>query len=434
MFESTNKRSPAVGLKEAVMSGLAPDGGLYMPTEFPSLPNGFFSSSDGIAFTDVALEVATLLFKDDLPAGKLREIVYDAFDFDVPLRKLDESFYALELFHGPTCAFKDFGARFLARLLGHFAEESREGLTILVATSGDTGSAVANGFLGITGIKVIILYPSGRVSALQEKQLTGMGGNVTALEVGGSFDDCQRMVKEAFLDSELKRTMTLSSANSINVGRLLPQSFYYAYACVQLQAGGKPIVISVPCGNFGNLVAGLIAKRMGAPVARFVAATNRNDVVPQYFRTGEFIPRASMATISNAMDVGNPSNFARMLALYDHDVGKIRSDIHAASYTDKDTKKAILEVFTRYGYIMDPHGAVAYLGLRDFQEKNQGYEGVFLETADPAKFSEIIEPVIGKSVPIPVQLKTYLERTKQATSISNEFSALKAFLLARENI
>lgn len=428
-FYSTRQNSPLVGLQEAVMSGLAPDGGLYMPIKIPHLPDDFFKHADTMSFQDIAFEVSKKFFMPDVPRDTLMAIIHEAFNFDVLLVELDKQLYVLELFHGPTCSFKDFAARFMARLFGFFAEKSQQEITILVATSGDTGSAVAHGFLNVKGIKVIILYPSGKVSSLQEKQLTGMGGNVTALEVQGVFDDCQKLVKQAFLDKELKEKITLASANSINISRLLPQTFYYLYLGAQLNKKSKPIVISVPSGNFGNLTAGIIAKRMGTPISKFVASTNSNDIVPKYLQTGYFKPKPSVSTISNAMDVGNPSNFSRMLELYDNDVKKMRNDIYGTSFSDEKTKEAILSVFERYNYIMDPHGAVACLGLFEFMKSSPEFLGVFLETAHPAKFSDQVEKTIGESVPMPDRLKTYINRKKQAILLKNTFPELKNFLL-----
>lgn len=428
-FCSTQKNSPLVGLQEAIMNGLAPDGALYMPTEIPCLPDDFFEQADTMSFQEIALEASKYFFLSDVPQDTLMTIIREAFDFDIPVVELNKHLYVLELFHGPTCAFKDFAARFMARLFNFFAEKLQQEITILVATSGDTGSAVAHGFLNIKGIKVIILYPSGRVSSLQEKQLTGMGGNVTALEVQGTFDDCQKLVKQTFLDKELREKVALASANSINIARLLPQSFYYLYLGAQLHKKDASIVVSVPSGNFGNLTGGIIAKRMGAPISRFVASTNCNNVVPQYLQTGEFKPKPTISTISNAMDVGSPSNFSRMLALYDNDVEKMRNDIYGASFSDDETRRAISSIFERYNYIMDPHGAVAYLGLFNFMKSFPGYVGVFLETAHPAKFSEEVERAVGMSVPMPDRIKAYTDRKKQAVLLKNSFPELKNYLL-----
>lgn len=418
MFYSTNNKSPIVGLKKALLNGLAPDGGLYMPTEIQKLQENFFQRAKNFSLSEIAFEVGKNFFVPDVPINVWETIAHDALNFKIPLVEIDDDLYVLELFHGPTCAFKDVAARVMARLFGYFAKQFDKEMIVLVATSGDTGSAVAHGFFNVPGIRVVILYPNGKVSTLQEKQLTGMGGNVNALEVEGTFDDCQKMVKQAFLDEDLKQ-LTLISANSINIGRLLPQTIYYVYLCAQLSQNRKPIIISVPSGNFGNLTAGIIAKRMGAPIAQFVAATNKNDTVPIYLQTGRFVPKPSISTISNAMDVGNPSNFVRMLELFDHDVEKMRQEIVGISFTDKQTKNAIAEVFHQYNYLMDPHGAVAYLGLLNASTSNQSR--IFLETAHPAKFSDKIEP--------PEQLKKYLGRKKQARPISNVFSDLKECLL-----
>lgn len=428
-FYSTNKKSPAVDLEEAVMNGLAPDGGLYMPEAILKLTDDFFNRACLLSFQDVAFEVGKNFFKSVIPENTLQSIVQESFNFDVPIVKLDKHLYVLELFHGPTCAFKDFAARFMARLFSFFSERSQKEIIILVATSGDTGSAVAHGFLNVDGVRVIILYPSGKVSPLQEKQLTGMGGNITALEVRGTFDDCQQLVKQAFLDRELRERINLASANSINIARLLPQSFYYVYLYAQLNHKNLPIVVSVPSGNFGNLTAGIIAKKMGAPISRFVASTNSNDVVLKYLETGDFQPKPSVSTISNAMDVGNPSNFARMIELYANDVEKMRKDVYGASFSDVATRDAISNVFNKYHYIMDPHGAVAYLGLQDFMNKFEGYLGVFLETAHPGKFFEEVEKVVNKPITMPDRLKSYLTREKRATLLNNDFQELKSFLL-----
>ncbi len=427
-FYSTQRKSPIVGLYEAVMNGLAPDGGLYMPFSIPRLPNDFFKQTDSMSFQDIALEVGKNFFAPDVPHNTLMKIINESFNFDVPLVKLDAQLYVFELFHGPTCAFKDFAARFMARLFGFFSEKSQQEITILVATSGDTGSAVAHGFLNVNGVKVIILYPSGKVSSLQEKQLTGMGGNITALEVQGTFDDCQQLVKRAFLDRELKEKMTLASANSINIARLLPQSFYYVYLCAKLNEQKNPLVVSVPSGNFGNLTAGIIAKKMGAPITKFVAATNSNNVVPLYLQTGDFKPKLSVSTISNAMDVGNPSNFSRMLELYDNNIVKMKDDIYGASFSDAETKEAISNVFKKYKYSIDPHGAIAYCGLIDFMKNFKEGVGVFLETAHPAKFFEEVEKIVGVSVPIPERLKGYIGREKRAILLRNNFNEFKSFL------
>ncbi|MFA6427856.1 MAG: threonine synthase [Candidatus Magasanikbacteria bacterium] len=429
-FYSTQQNSPIVGLQEAVMNGLAPDGGLYMPIHIPQLSSNFFKAARTLSFQDIAFEVGKHFFMPDIGEEMLQSIIKDAYNFEIPLVALNERLYVMELFHGPTGAFKDFAARFMARLFGFFVEKSGRKVTILVATSGDTGSAVAHGFLNINNINVVILYPSGKVSPLQEKQLTGMGGNIKALEVKGTFDDCQKLVKQAFLDMELKEKTTLASANSINIARLLPQSFYYVYLSILLNTGGRPIVVSVPSGNFGNLTAGIIAKRMGVPIDKFVASTNVNDVIPCYLQTGKFEPKPSIATISNAMDVGNPSNFVRMLELYDHDVKKMKSDVFGANFSDQEVREAISNVYEQFSYIMDPHGAVAYLGLIRYMSKNPECQGVFLETAHPAKFLDEVEKSIHEPVAIPKQLKKYLKCKKEAVLIENTFDDLENVLLS----
>ena len=418
---STNHQSPTVSLREAVMNGLAPDGGLYMPEELKRLPEEFFKKLESLSFQEIAFEVAWSLMKEEMAEKDLKTIVDEAISFDAPLVPLSDTLSVLELFHGPTLAFKDFGARFMARLMAHFLKDSKKELTILVATSGDTGSAVASGFFGIPGVRVILLYPSGKVSEIQEKQLTTMGGNVTALEVKGVFDDCQRMVKEAFLDKELKSKLSLSSANSINIGRLIPQSFYYFYAYAQARLRTtRELIFSVPSGNFGNLTAGLIAKRMGLPVTRFIAACNANDVVPQYLKTGRFEPKPSKKTMSNAMDVGNPSNFARMRELYDSSK-TMRQDIWSRSFSDAETEAAMKEVQEKYHYILEPHGAVGYLGAQAFLKENPSdVSAIILETAHPAKFL---------NVPLPVELQVCRNRPKKSVLISSEFRDLKNFLL-----
>ena len=414
-------------MREAVLRGLAPDGGLYMPLHIPHLPADFFTRLPSLSLQEIGIEVAGAFFGDEVLAAELRGIVERAINFDAPLVTLDESTSVLELFHGPTLAFKDFGARFMAQLMSYFARDSKREITILVATSGDTGSAVASGFLGVPNIRVVILYPSGKVSPLQEKQLTTMGGNITALEVNGVFDDCQRLVKQAFVDPELSARLQLASANSINIARLIPQSFYYFYAVGRL-GGARPIAISVPSGNFGNLTAGLIAKRMGLQVTRFIAATNANDVFGQFLQTGRFEPRASKETISNAMDVGNPSNFARMRELYPA-LEDMRRDIVSFSFSDKETRAAIGRVFKKIGYILDPHGAVSYLGFQTYLADHPDSRGIVLETAHPAKFPEVVEAELGKKIETPARLAAYAKKEKVSTRIDADFDALKTFLM-----
>ena len=431
-FYSISNKKIIVSFKQAVLQGLAQDGGLFMPLTIPQLPLDFFKRINLLSFQDIAYEVSQLFVSDDIPEKVLQDIITKAFNFDLPLINLEKQIYGLELFHGPTLAFKDLAARFMARSMSYFIRNQKKELTILVATSGDTGSAVAHGFFGLEGVKVIILYPSHRVSLIQEKQLTTMGGNITALEVKGTFDDCQKLVKQAFVDQELNKYLSLTSANSINIARLIPQSFYYFFAYGQLKNKEKSVIFSVPSGNFGNLTAGLLAKKMGLPVGKFLAATNINDSVPQYLKTGYFKPRPSKKTISNAMDVGNPSNFARILELYGHQVQKIRKDINGISFTDQQTKSAIIEVYQKYDYILDPHSAVGYLGLKKYlrQNPNETRPGIFLQTAHPAKFLDLVQPLINKKVEIPQRLQKYLTKSKESIVLANKFADFKAFLLS----
>lgn len=429
-FYSTNHQTKDASLKEAVLSGLAPDGGLFMPENIPVLPKDFFETLNLMTFREIAFEVVQPFLAADVPEFALKKMIEDAFNFDVPLVQLEENIFVLELFHGPTLAFKDFGARFMARLMAFLNQNTDKELTILVATSGDTGSAVAHGFLNVPGIQVFILYPSGKISHIQEQQLTTMGGNITALEIDGTFDDCQRLVKQAFPDPDLLREMNLTSANSINIARLLPQSFYYFYAVSRLEPQQTPMVFSVPSGNYGNLTGGLLAQRMGLPVTRFVAATNANDVVPQYLNSGHYEPQPTKKTISNAMDVGNPSNFARMLDLYQNDHEKILNDLWGASFSDEQTRAAINDIFAQQQYLLDPHGAVGYLGLRAYLDAAEtSSPGVFLETAHPAKFADVIKDTIQQPVEVPERLGDYLKREKQSIQLPNDFGELKELLL-----
>ncbi len=429
---STNNPNNVLSLRDAVLQGLASDGGLFFPTKIPMLPPDFFRLSRIRSFQEIALQAAQSLFQGALLNGDLKTIIEEAINFDAPLVRLDATTHVLELFHGETLAFKDFGARFLARLMKHYLHESKQQTLVLVATSGDTGSAVAHGFLGMDGFKVCLLYPSGKVSTIQEQQLTTIGGNVIALEVQGTFDDCQRFVKQAFLDGDLRERFQLSSANSINIARLIPQMFYYLRAYSQLHHSvlSKPLVFSVPSGNFGNLTAGLFAKKMGLPVSTFIAATNRNDVVPKYLESGEFEPKPSVQTLSNAMDVGNPSNFARMLELYGS-VEKMREDIFGASFNDVETLEGMREIYRRYEYIAEPHTAIGYLGLEQYR-RVVGYDnvGIVLATAHPAKFLDAITQAGLKAPAIPERLAQALKKSKQSVLLPNDFSALKAFLMS----
>jgi threonine synthase len=430
-FRSTLRRSPEVTLRDAVLRGSAPDGGLYMPAEMPHLPADFSGRLPSLSFLDIAQEVGALFVGEEIPPRVLKEIVTIAFDFPVPLVTLGERLHILELFHGPTLAFKDFGARFMARLMGYFVAESGKQLTVIVATSGDTGSAVAQAFLGVPGIRVVILYPAGRVSSAQEKQLTTLGQNITALEVSGSFDDCQRLAKQALVDPLLAGRLTLTSANSINIARLIPQIFYYFAAVSQLRSPKTPVVFSVPSGNFGNLTGGLFAKRIGLPVAQFVAATNANDVVPEFLRSGKLIPRASRPTLSSAMDVGNPSNFARIVDLYDNDLRAIRHDIWGCSFSDEETLRVMHDVQQQHNYVLDPHTAIGLLGWQSFAKQNPAAtQGIVLATAHPAKFAETVVRAIGVRPEMPERLAAFLERPKKSIPFPNRFAELQEFLLS----
>jgi len=429
-FYSTNHKSENVGLEEAIFRGLPQDNGLYMPVAINPMTDDFFAKIDRMSFREISYEVSKRIIGDSVPHSVLREIVETAINFDTPLVQVEDDMYCLELFHGPSHAFKDFGARFMARLMSFYLQKTHKEINILVATSGDTGGAVALGFLNQPGINVTILYPSGMVSNIQEKQLTTLGGNITAIEIKGTFDDCQKLVKQAFLDSELTKKKNLSSANSINIARLIPQSFYYYYAYSKLKAKGKPVSFSIPSGNFGNLTAGLIAKRMGLPVEKFVASTNVNNVIPEYLETGKFNPRPSVSTLSNAMDVGNPSNFARMAALYENNVDKIREDVEGYYFTDEQTKEALAKVYAESHYIMCPHTAVAYLGLKAHMDKKTKKEsGVFLGTAHPAKFMDVIQEDIASHIVLPASLKVAMAKEKKSIQMAPDFRLLKDFLL-----
>ncbi len=431
-YYSTNKQSQSVSLQEAVVKGLASDRGLFMPEAIKALPSSFYDHIEDLSFQEIAYRVADAFFGEDIPADTLKDIVYDTLNFDVPLVKVEENIYSLELFHGPTLAFKDVGGRFMARLLSYFIrKEGQKDVNVLVATSGDTGSAVANGFLGVEGIHVYVLYPKGKVSEIQEKQFTTLGQNITALEVDGTFDDCQALVKSAFMDKELNDHLLLTSANSINVARFLPQAFYYFYAYAQLkkmgQADNKKVVVCVPSGNFGNITAGLFGKQMGLPVSRFIAANNKNDIFYQYLQTGKYNPRPSVATIANAMDVGDPSNFARVLDLYKESHEAICRDISGTTYTDEQIRETVKTTYKQTGYLLDPHGACGFRALKEGLK--EGETGVFLETAHPAKFLETVEGIIADKVTIPAKLQEFMKGEKQSLPLSKEFADFKAYLL-----
>ena len=407
-YYSTNKQASDATLEEAVVRGLAGDKGLYMPREIKPLPASFYDEIENLSFQEIAYCVADAFFGEDVPADVLKQIVYDTLSFDTPVVKVKDNIYSLELFHGPTLAFKDVGGRFMARLLGYFIrKEGKKQVNVLVATSGDTGSAVANGFLGVEGIHVYVLYPKGKVSEIQEKQFTTLGRNITAIEVDGTFDDCQALVKNAFMDEELKAHMQLTSANSINVARFLPQAFYYFYAYA--------------------ITAGLFGKRMGLPVKRFIAANNRNDIFYQYLKTGVYTPRPSIATIANAMDVGDPSNFARILDLYEGSHEAISSEISGETYTDEQIRETVQKAYEETGYLLDPHGACGYRALAEGLKP--GETGVFLETAHPAKFLQTVESIIGTQVSIPEKLQAFMRGTKQSIPMSKDFTSFKAYLM-----
>lgn len=432
IYYSTNNPDETTDLYGAVTRGLAPDGGLYMPRHISMLPQEFYNEIHLMSFPEIAYTVADALFGEDIDAAGLKALVEDSLDFGCPIVKVSEGIYSLELFHGPTLAFKDVGARFMARMLQYFLRRrvSNDMVNVLVATSGDTGSAVANGFLGLEGIRVFVLYPKGKVSAIQEAQFTTLGRNITAIEVDGTFDDCQRLVKQAFNDSELNSRMTLTSANSINVARLLPQAFYYFNAYAQLQAAGitDDMVVAVPSGNFGNIMAAMLAKRMGLPIKRFIAANNSNDVFLQYLATAQFTPRASVSTIANAMDVGNPSNFARILDLYGGRYEAISADVTAVAYTDEQIAEAMRKCYAATGYVLDPHGACGWQALQ--QNLRPGEAGVFAETAHPAKFKTTVDDILSISRPIPSRLQAFMSGTKQTVELTPSYPSFRSFLLS----
>ncbi len=427
-YYSTNSPENKVSLKEAVLRGLAADKGLFMPEYIPELDKSFFENIQDKSLAEIGFETLKPFFCPDIPEDKFKAIVDDALNFEIPAVKVKDGIYSLELFHGPTLAFKDVGARFMARILSQFVADQKEEINILVATSGDTGSAVANGFYKVPGINVFVLYPKGLVSEVQEKQFTTLGENITAIEVDGTFDDCQRMVKEAFMDKELNEKLVLTSANSINLARLLPQSVYYHYGYAQLKKQGKEdVVICVPSGNFGNITAGLVAQLMGLPVKRYIAATNINDIVPQYLETGEYKPAPSKATVANAMDVGDPSNFVRIMDLYNSEHEVVKAKVNGFSYTDEQIKTAITEVDKNQGYVLDPHGATGYMALEYDLKDNE--TGLFLETAHPAKFPEVVEPQIGRKVDVPERLQAFMAGEPKNISLDANLDALKVFLL-----
>ena len=427
-YYSTNHKSDDVTLRDAVVRGLAPDRGLYMPERLNKLPKDFFENIDKMTFQEMSFEVAKAFFGEDIPADDLKRIVYDTLAFETPVVKVEDNIYSLELFHGPTLAFKDVGARFMARLLGYFNKEEKQLVNVLVATSGDTGSAVANGFLGVEGVHVYVLYPKGKVSPIQECQFTTLGRNITAVEIDGVFDDCQALVKNAFMDAELNQRMKLTSANSINVARFLPQAFYYFNAYAQMKRLGKAdnLVICVPSGNFGNITAGLFGWFMGLPVKRFIAANNANDIFYNYLKSGVYSPKPSVQTLANAMDVGDPSNFERVLALYGGSHKDIAGHIGGATYTDEQIKETLKECYERTGYLLDPHGTCGYRALKE--QLQPGEFGVFLETAHPAKFKEKVDAITGGDVEIPARLQAFMKGTKQSVALSKDYADFRNFL------
>ena len=428
-YRSLKDKNHKVSFEDAVVRGLAPGKALYFPEEIPKLSQDFFQNLDKYSKEEIAYEAIKAFVGDEIEKNSLQEILKKTLDFEFPVVPISENIGTLELFHGPTLAFKDVGAGFMAGCLGHFVKKGNLGkITVLVATSGDTGGAVANGFLGVEGIDVVILYPKGKVSEIQEKQLTTLGQNITALEVNGNFDDCQDMVKKAFSDSEISEKRQLTSANSINVARWLPQMFYYFFAYKQLAEKKEKLAFSVPSGNFGNICAGMLAKKMGLPIDHFNASNNENNVVTRYLKSKKYTPKPSVQTISNAMDVGNPSNFVRILELFDNEFNSLSQQLSSFSYSDEETRKAIKEVKQKYDYVMDPHGAIGYLGLQEFLAENPGYYGTFLETAHPVKFLETVEEVIGEKVEIPASIKEAMNKEKKSFEIS-DYAELKDFLM-----
>ena len=427
-YYSLNKKAPNTTFKNAVVKGLAPDKGLYFPESITPLSKSFFSNIDNLSYSEIAFEAIKQFVSPDIPEDTLKTIVKETLSFDFPVVKLNDNISTLELFHGPTMAFKDVGARFMARCLGYFNKKNTNEVTVLVATSGDTGGAVANGFLGVKGVNVVILYPSGKVSDIQEKQLTTLGQNIKALEVNGTFDDCQAMVKTAFLDEELTSQMQLTSANSINVARWLPQLFYFMFAYKQLHGKHKDIVFSIPSGNFGNICAGMVAQQLGLPIKHFIASNNANNVVTRYLISQMYEPKPSVQTISNAMDVGAPSNFIRIQEIYKNDFDALKENMSSYSFSDDETKKAILEIYNDYNYVADPHGAVGYLGCKMYLEQQPKAHCVFLETAHPTKFLDVVEDVIQNKQALPPQIEAVMGKKKHATNIDT-YLDLKNYLL-----
>jgi threonine synthase len=428
-YYSLNNKNLKVSFQEAVIQGLAPDRGLYFPEQLTELPNDFFDNIENLSNETIAFEAIKQFVGDEIPENELKKIITATLCFDFPLVEIEENVFSLELFHGPTMAFKDVGARFMSRCLAYFNRNIEQKNTVLVATSGDTGGAVASGFLGVKGVEVLILYPSGKVSDIQERQLTTLGQNITAMEVDGVFDDCQDMVKQAFLDSDLK-FKNLTSANSINIARWLPQMFYFFFAYKTLKKHNKPLVISCPSGNFGNICAGIIAKKLGLPIQHFVASTNANDTIPRFLENGNYNPKPSIATISNAMDVGNPSNFVRIQEMYNNDLKAFEKDFSSFHFNDDATKTAMKGIFENSQYVAEPHGAVGYLGLKKQMQTSKNSIGVFLETAHPIKFLDVVEPVLGIKLSIPKQIESVLNKEKVSVKIKS-YGDLKSYLIQK---
>ena len=427
-YFSLNNNAPIATFETAVRKGLAPDKGLYFPEHIEPLEASFLDSIENYSDAEIAFQSIKQFICPEIPEYDLKQIISETLSFDFPILEIEEGISTLELFHGPTMAFKDVGARFMARCLGYFNKDNNEEVTVLVATSGDTGGAVASGFLGVKGVRVVILYPSGKVSHVQEKQLTTLGQNITALEVDGTFDDCQDIVKRAFLDDDLTEKMALTSANSINIARWMPQMFYFLFAFKQLKSKNKPIVFSVPSGNFGNICAGMLAQKLGFPFAHFIASNNANNVVERYFKTNTYSPLPSIQTISNAMDVGNPSNFVRIQKLHDNNFEALKNNLTAYSFSDEQTKEALSAIYEGSGYIADPHGAVGYLGCKSYREKNPAAQTIFLETAHPTKFLDVVEAVIPEKIALPPQIQAVIEKEKSAIFVE-DYSQFKTFLL-----
>lgn len=427
-FYSLNHKAPDTSFKEAVIKGLASDRGLYFPKSITKLPDSFFESISDLSQTEIAFEAIKQFLSPEIPEDELFKIVEETLCFDFPVLKVNDTISSLELFHGPTMAFKDVGARFMSRCLGYFNQNQKKETVVLVATSGDTGGAVANGFLGVEGIKVVILYPSGKVSEVQEKQLTTLGQNITALEVDGVFDDCQDMVKQAFLDHSITDHIQITSANSINVARWLPQMFYFFFAYQQLHKQHENIVFSVPSGNFGNICAGFMAQQLGLPIHHLIAANNRNKVVTTYLESEVYEPLPTIQTLSNAMDVGNPSNFIRIQEIFKNDFDALKTNLSSFSYTDEETLEGMKELYEMYDYVADPHGAIGFLAAKEYQKENPDTHAVFLETAHPTKFLDVVEKVIPKQIDLPPQIQEVMNQDKKSTSIST-YEELKSILL-----